>query len=141
MEHYNNDILTKNMIQKYGFRSFIDVKYQSWGSFTGQLFDNDLIRREFDKVEFHFDMESNNQHSCVVKEDRDSLEAAYFGRPIEVTFFHFPVTEKLEDRLQLISGVLDELFKEKQKYSRPQLLIESLTEKTIFAYYIWQYSE
>jgi hypothetical protein len=79
--------------------------------------------------------------SCREEDASQSLEAAYFGRPIEVRSFHFPIVDTLEKRLQLITNVLDRVFKDHDKYSKPTKLISEIDDEKILAYYIWQYKE
>jgi hypothetical protein len=52
MEEYINHRETMDLLRKYEFRSFMDTKFQSWSSFTSQLFGDDKIRESLIKLSF-----------------------------------------------------------------------------------------
>ncbi|CAH6419375.1 Hypothetical protein HVR_LOCUS580 [uncultured virus] len=128
------------LLKSFGFRSIINSKTQTWGSFTSVLFSGDDSRGEFDVLEFVFDLDTDNPIQ-EDEEDDDSLDSAYFGRPIDHTTFHLIKTPKLEDKLQCIKNMLPSFFSRtgKNKLSEPILIISNIDDNTIDAYYIWQY--
>ena len=137
--------MTNKLIESFGFRSMIYAKYQSWGSFTMQLFSNDELRGEFDTLEFNFDTDFAIEDDIkFTKEDYSddmSLDAAYFGRAIDHTIFHFPKITTLEKQLAHIKDMITPFFDEtdKNKISQPVIIIHEISDTKINAYYIWQF--
>lgn len=131
-------IIMNELIKSYGFRSIIDAKTQTWGSFTGVLFAGDNLRGEFDVLKFIFDLDSGGPIQGD-EEDNNSLDAAYFGRPVDHTIFHLLKTPNLEDKLQYIKDILPSFFSKtgKNKLSDPVLVISSIEDNTIDTYYLW----
>lgn len=138
MSATNNDLL-----KSFGFRSMIDAKCQTWGSFTEVLFAEDDQRGEFDTVSFIFDLDFLPEKGFIQTNsvDDDSLDSVYFGRLIDHSILQFPKTETLKSKLKVISDNISLFFSiwGKNKLSEPKLIIHNIESDTISGYYIWQY--
>ncbi len=135
--------ITEELIERFGFRSIIGCKSQTWTGFVGSLFRSDELRDEFDCVEFNFDTDFTiDDEKCTQHTDFDDISAtaAYTGRSIEHTIFHFPKITTLEKQLIHIKSMISSFFDddEKNKLSEPILIISNISDTKISAYYIWQ---
>ena len=135
--------MTTQLIESFGFRSIVYCKSQSWGGFTNLLFRDDELRGEYDVVEFNFDTNFNDDNLKFTQDDYSddmSLDAAYFGRPIDHTIFNFPKIDTLERQLIHIKDMISSFFNDikKNKLSEPILIISDISDTKIKAYYIWQ---
>ena len=131
--------------ENFGFRSMIDARYQSWSSFTYQLFANEKIRGEFDEIEFNFNDQNLTNGDFVIKQfvDKESLTSAYFGRPIDQTIISFTIVSGLKNQLNHIKQLEKTIFSKigKNKLSEPIIVIKKVEDFKIEAYYLWQYSD
>jgi len=135
--------MTTKLIESFGFRSIVDIYNQSWGGFTGLLFADDEIRGEYDVIEFNFDTDFDDDSKYIKSEylDDTSLDAAYFGRPIHHTIYHFPKVNTIEKQLNHIKNMISSFWIEtdKNRFSEPILIISDISETKIKAYYIWEF--
>lgn len=130
-----------NLSKSRGHHSIIGARYQSWNSYTGQLFAKSGNRKEFDVVDFVFNLDDNECYSKTDEiEDMTSPRAGYFCRELDYTIFRFPKDKMrtMEIMFDTIESVLPELYKGKDSLSVPKLIIEYCEVDTLKCCYTWQ---
>lgn len=116
-------------LRERGYRFLIGMKCQTWDGFCMDLFDD--CRNEFEPVTFVYDLKED----IVMKfysMDEKSLTSAYFGRPLEYTYYHLKkmTSHSVGESIDRIESVLSDLCDaEKCILSRPKLVLNRVKIK------------